>query len=105
MQAFNGAFSAATRAASRGHYGPISQVAQATRDAHALIINHWLSHLDPNRWIHFDNVGEWGTAYLDRAALNEYIQYGNNAAAAKYYDAFTDHNGAPPDGSVARTIS
>jgi hypothetical protein len=56
--------------------------------------------LDSNRWISFDNVGAWGTAYLDRASLSEYIQYGNDASAAKYYDAFTDHNGIPLDGSV-----
>ena len=74
-------FAAANQGAAHGHCGPISQIAQATRDAHALIVNHRLSHVDQNRWIHFDNVAEWGTAYLDRAALNEYIQYGNNAAA------------------------
>jgi hypothetical protein len=99
-QAFDRAFATANRAAARGDYGPISQITQATRDAHALIVNHWLSHLDSNRWKSFDNVGAWGTAYLDRASLSEYIQYGNDASAAKYYDAFTDHNGIPLDGSV-----
>ena len=101
-QAFNSAFANANATAANGDYGPINAIAQATRDTHALIVDHWLSHTDGNRWIHFDNVGEWGTAYLDRASLNEYIQYGNDAAAAKYYDAFTDHNGAPLDSTVAR---
>lgn len=99
-RSFNGVFAAANRAAAHGDYGRISQIAQGTRDAHALIVDHWLSHLDSNRWIHFDNMGAWGTAYLDRASANEYIQFGNNAAAAKYYDAFTDHDGIPLDGSV-----
>jgi hypothetical protein len=102
IQAFNNAFANANAAQARGDYGPINAIAQATRDAHALIVDHWLSHTDSNRWIHFDNVGKWGTAYLDRASLNEYIQYGNDATAAKYYDAFTDHLGAPLDGSVVR---
>jgi hypothetical protein len=99
-RAFTRVFAAARRAAARGNYGPISQIAEATRDAHALIVDHWLSHVDSNRWIYFDNVGAWGNAYLDRASLSEYIQYGNNAAAAKYYDAFTDHNGIPLNGKV-----
>jgi hypothetical protein len=102
IQSFNSAFASANAKAARGDYSLLNAIAQATRDAHALIIDNWLSHTDSNYWIYFGNVGKWGTAYLDRASLNEYIQYGNDASAAKYYDAFTDHNGAPLDGSVVR---
>jgi hypothetical protein len=67
-----------------------------------MIIDRWLSHVDRNRWIYFSNFADWGTAYLDRAAGNEYIQYGNNASAAGYYNVFTDGSRAPLNGSVVR---
>ncbi len=99
--AFDRVFRAANRAARHGSYGMLSQIIAATRDAHAMIINRWQTHIGRTRWVHFDNIGAWGHAYLDRAALSEYIQFGNNAAAAEYYNAFTDRNGTPLDGSVA----
>jgi hypothetical protein len=102
-RAFNRLFAAANQAAARGNYAPLSQISQATREAHALIVDHWLSHVDSSGWIYFGNVGTWGTAYLDRASLSEYIQFGNTAATAKYYDAFTDHLGIPLDGSVVNS--
>jgi hypothetical protein len=30
--------------------------------------------------VHFNNIAAWGTAYLDRAAATEYIQYRSGAA-------------------------
>ncbi|MGZ5442068.1 MAG: IS1595 family transposase [Thermoanaerobaculia bacterium] len=52
-----------------------------------------------------DNVGHWGTSYLDRAALTEYIQAGNDRKAAYYANAFVDASGLPLDGgSFAYTI-
>ncbi|HZE16978.1 MAG TPA: DUF1214 domain-containing protein [Mycobacterium sp.] len=99
--AFDRVFRAANRAARRGSYRMLAQIVSATRDAHALIINRWQTHIGRTRWVHFDNIGEWGHAYLDRAALSEYIQFGNNAAAAQYYNAFTNRNGTPLDGSIA----
>jgi hypothetical protein len=65
-----------------------------------MTIDRWLSHVDRNHWIYFRDFAAWGTAYLDRAAGNEFIQYGNNASAAGYYNAFTDGNGAPLNDSV-----
>lgn len=97
---FDQAFKAANQAARTGNYKPLSRMIDAARTAHAMIVNRWQSHVDQNRWVYFGNIGEWGTAYLDRAALSEYIQYGNNTKAATYYDAFTDHFGVPLDGSV-----
>jgi hypothetical protein len=98
--AFNRLFAAANAAARHGNSGPLSQMISGARAAHAMIIDRWLSHVDRNHWIHFNNFADWGTAYLDRAAGNEYIQYGNNASAAGYYNAFTDGSGAPLNGSV-----
>jgi hypothetical protein len=99
---FDRAFAAANAAANRGDYGPISQMSLATIVAHSLIVSHWLSHVDSNGWIYFNNIGAWGTAYLDRASLSEFIQYGNSAATSKYYDTFTSHSGIPLDGSVVK---
>jgi hypothetical protein len=96
---FNRLFAAANAAARRGNSGPLSQMISGARAAHAAIIDTWLTHVDRNRWIHFNNFADWGTAYLDRAAGNEYIQYGNNADAAGYYNAFTDGSGASLNGS------
>lgn len=73
--------------------------------AFAAILNRWHSHRGPTNWIHFDNIGHWGTNYLDRAALTEYIQVGNDRKAAYYADAFVDASGLPLDGgSFSYTI-
>ena len=96
---FNGLFAAASAAAQHGNPGPLAQMISGARAAHAMIIHNWQSHTDANNWIYFSNFANWHTAYLDRAAGNEYIQYGNNASAAGYYNAFTDANGAPLNGS------
>ncbi|APR81011.1 putative exported protein [Minicystis rosea] len=73
--------------------------------AHAALVNRWQSNLGPTNWIHFDNIGQWGTNYLDRAALTEYIQCGNGPSSAYYADAFVDDSGLPLDGaSFAYTI-
>ena len=96
---FNALFAAANAAARHGNSGPLSQMINGARTAHTMIIHNWQSHTDANNWIYFSNFANWHTAYLDRAAGNEYIQYGNNASAAGYYNAFTDANGAPLNGS------
>ena len=96
---FNRLFAAANAAAQHGNPGPLAQMIHGARAAHAMIIHNWLSHTDANNWIYFRNFADWHTAYLDRAAGNEYIQYGNNASAAGYYNAFTDGNGAPLNGA------
>ena len=96
---FNGLFAAANAASRHGNPGPLAQMINGARAAHAMIIHNWQSHTDANNWIYFRNFANWHTAYLDRAAGNEYIQYGNNASAAGYYNAFTDGNGAPLNGA------
>jgi hypothetical protein len=99
-RAFNRLFAAADAAARHGDSGPLSQMIRGARTAHAMIIHRWLSHTDANHWIYFRNFANWHKAYLDRAAGNEYVQYGNNAGAAGYYNAFTDGSGAPLNGST-----
>jgi hypothetical protein len=105
IQRFNDFFDAArTTTATDGRL--MSAICAGAKAAHVALINRWLSHRNENNWIHFDNVGEWGTSYLDRAALTQYIQYGNNAAAAFYADAFVDGTGLPLDGTdFAYTIT
>src|SRR5262249_33693896 len=73
---FDGLFAAANAAARHGNPGPLSQMINGARAAHAMIIHNWQSHTDANNWIYFSNFANWRTAYLDRAAGNEYIQYG-----------------------------
>jgi hypothetical protein len=96
---FNGLFAAANAAARHGNPGPLSQMISGARAAHAMIIHNWQSHTDANNWVYFPNFANWHTDYLDRAGGNEYIQYGNNASAAGYYNAFTDGNGATLNGA------
>jgi hypothetical protein len=98
---FDLVFLRANRAAEHGRYYPLSRVIAGAQEAHALIVDHWRSHVGPTRWVHFENVGEWGTAYLDRAALSEFVQLGNNASAALYYQAFVTSKGVPLNGSTA----
>jgi hypothetical protein len=85
--------------------GPLTAIIRGAQAAYAAIINCWQSHRGPTNWIHFDNIGHWGKNYLDRAALTEYIQVGNDRDAAYYADAFVDASGLPLDGgSFAYTI-
>jgi hypothetical protein len=45
-------------------------------------------------------MGEWSTRQnLDRSAITEFIQYGNNIKAAAYYQAFKDGTGTALDGT------
>lgn len=85
---------------------PLAAIVRGAQAAYAAIINRWQSHRGPTNWIHFDNVGHWGANYLDRAALTEYIQVGNDRKAAYYANAFVDASGLPLDGgSFAYTIT
>lgn len=70
--------------------------------AHALIVNTYLDNTGPTNWITYDNIGRWGTNILDRAEITEFIQYANDASAARYYHAFKDANGRALDGSNGR---
>lgn len=94
---FNNRFNAAKSSANASGER-LSDIIEGAQAAHQAIIDRWHSHVDEHYWIHFDNVGHWGKSYLDRAALNEYIQWGNDAQAAYYGHAFKDEDGLPLDG-------
>jgi len=86
----------------------MNRIVGATHTAHDQIVQHWETHVNATHWVYFDNIGRWGTTdqdYLDRAALSEYIQYGNSSTTAKYYDAFTDSNGNALDGHHAYQLT
>ena len=71
----------------------------ATRSTH----DHGPLSLPPRRgntWINFNNMADWGTAYLDRDATTAYVFLGNSAATSRYWDAFTDHIGHPLDTGI-----
>jgi len=97
MQRFDAAFAEARELVDRDS-GPLTEIIRGAQAAFAAIINRWQSHRGATNWIHFDNIGHWGTAYLDRAALTEYIQVGNDRTAAYYANAFVDASGLPLDG-------
>lgn len=104
MQRFDAAFAEAKNVVDHDS-APLTEIIRGAQAAWAAIINRWQSHRGPTNWIHFDNIGNWGTNYLDRAALTEYIQVGNDRKAAYYADAFVDASGLPLDGgSFAYTI-
>lgn len=77
----------------------MAEIIRGAQAAHASLISRWQSNRGATNWIHFDNVGHWGTNYLDRAALTEYIQYGNDLQAAYYAMAFVDDSAVPLDGA------
>lgn len=80
--------------------GDKSQFAAGAKQAHTNILNDYLTHTGKTNWISFDNMGIWGPKEdLDRSAITEFIQYGNNHQAAAYYQAFKDESGNPLDGS------
>ncbi|HEX6095054.1 MAG TPA: DUF1214 domain-containing protein [Thermoanaerobaculia bacterium] len=104
MQRFDAAFAEAKKVVDRDS-APLTEIIRGAQAAHAAIINRWQSHRGSTNWIHFNNIGHWGDNYLDRAALTEYIQVGNDRKAAYYANAFVDASGLPLDGgSFAYTI-
>jgi hypothetical protein len=68
------------------------------RDAHNKIVQSYLQTTDGTHWVFFNDIGTTWTN-LQRSAITEYIQYGNNLSAAAYYQAFMSNGGAALDGS------
>jgi hypothetical protein len=73
--------------------------AAGARAAHNAILDRYLTHLGPTNWIHFTNIGKWGDQVIERAAITEFIQYGNDISAAAYYHAFKDGRGHELNGN------
>lgn len=102
---FNTSFNAAKQQTNDPN-GALTDIITGAQAAHTAIIDNWKSHIGSTNWIHFGNMGHWGTSYLDRSSANEYIQYGNDSNAAYYAHAFVDWNKIPLDGSLgAYTIT
>ena len=83
-------FDAAELAARSGSDSSLSDLLAGVRAAHDAIIANWHFNTVGNNWIHFNNMGEWGAAYLDRSSGNLYVQYCNNREAAYYAQSFLD---------------
>jgi hypothetical protein len=99
--AFDSVFAAAQNAQDQGDYEPMSQIVNGAHAAYAMIVNHYQSHtVGGSEWIHFQDVANWGTNYLDRAATTEYMIQSNTAATAVYYNAFTDDQGSRLDSGI-----
>jgi hypothetical protein len=68
------------------------------RAGHELIVERYKTSGGPTGWVHFTNIGNWGDAVVDRAAIAEFIQYGNTSKTAAYYHTFDDSRGRALDG-------
>jgi hypothetical protein len=98
QQALSGAFDALFGNGDPDERSRVSFI-DGAQAAHKAILDSYLSHLGPTNWIHFTNIGDWGDHVVERAAITEFLQYGNGIATAAYYHAFRDRDGAPLDGS------
>jgi hypothetical protein len=76
-----------------------SDFAAGAQAAHQAILDDYLTNVGPTQWIHFTNIGDWKGNVLDRSAITEFIQYGNNISAAAYYQTFNDDRGQPLNGN------
>lgn len=79
---------------------PQARLRAGARDAHARIIDNYLSNTDKHNWISFEDIGEWGNNHLNRSGIAEYIQWGNNFETAAYFHTFSDKSGSPLNGGV-----
>ena len=79
-----------------------AEFSRGAQAAHRLILARYHANTNSTNWISFTNIGAWGRHDLDRAAIAEYIQYGNGYSTAAYYQAFRDENGDPLDAGGGR---
>jgi hypothetical protein len=83
-----------------------SEFTDGAQAAHELILDRYLTFTHwtptPTNWIHFTNIGDWGSQVVERSSITEFIQYANDINAAAYYHVFKDANGNPLDGSNPR---
>ena len=102
---FRDRFAAAKSAAAVGSITSLSDICAGARAAHDAIVANWHFNTVGNNWIHFNNMGDWGDAYLDRASGDLYIQYCNNREAAYYAQAFLDNHSQMLTGVGNRTYT
>lgn len=99
IRSFDRRFTAAKEAATGGAFTRLSDICAGARAAHDTVVERWRQHTIGNGWAHFNNLGNWGRQYLDRAAGNLYLQYGNVRTAAYYAQAFADDRGRTLSGA------
>jgi len=96
---FDEVYGAAQQAARRGNPRQLRAIERATGETYHIIVANWKDSASSTGWVHPTNFAEWGTDYLDRASGSEYIQLGNNLAAAGYWQAFVDGRGRELNGA------
>jgi hypothetical protein len=94
-KALSNAFDAAIDASSPD----TSALSLGAQKAHDAIVSCYLSATGKTDWVFFSTIGTTWSA-LQRSAITEYLQYGNNLTAAAYYQAFEDGTGKAIDGST-----
>jgi hypothetical protein len=98
---FNVLFGDGTFSSSASKQAAFSSGAQS---AHEKILDVYLQNVGSTNWIHFTDIGQWGSNYLERASITEFIQFGNGIDTAAYYQAFKDATGAALDGSASSYV-
>ncbi len=92
-------------AKSAGSITRMSDICAGARAAHDAVIARWHFNTTGNNWVHFNNMGNWGKNYLDRAAGNLFIQYCNVRKSAYYAQAFLDNNSNMLTGAGNKTYT
>lgn len=99
---FDAVFARAKAGVDAGNYQEMGQIVQGAQNAYETIQSHFYSHTVPGTfWINFNDIADWGTRYLDRAATSAHIFLGNSSATARYWDAYSDANGQQLDTDTA----
>jgi hypothetical protein len=75
-----------------------SGMTAGTQKAFESIVNNYLTNTDQTHWIHFTNIADWGSNFLDRASISEYLQQSNGINTAAYYQTFSSGDGSPLNG-------
>jgi hypothetical protein len=103
---FDAVYAYAQQAAAQGNRQPLEEMVKATRRAFSMVVSNYLTHVIPGtHWINFNNIGRWGTAYLDRASTAEYLIFANSSATSRYWDAFDDNQGRVLDTRTSRSYT
>ncbi|MDR3416263.1 MAG: DUF1214 domain-containing protein [Nevskia sp.] len=80
------------------------QLAAGAQAAHGAIVSDYQARtVGSSGWVSFADIGAWdhsSQGYLDRSAVTEFLQYGNDHGAAVYFHAFADSAGAALDGGA-----
>ncbi len=70
----------------------------AVKEAKTKLQDNYTTPSTSTNWTHFNNIGDWGDAVIDRASITEFCQYCNTIDTAAYYHAFYDKKGKALDG-------